>query len=567
LKSPLIEDALLYGRIISFDFSKNPRAIVAEEDVEHFFPHLMIYFLCRLFDKTLVDGIKFEGISSFSRVKTFTGKQKKFNEWLQEWRVCGDAEGMMKEYIRLTMIAFKTDSQAPPVFLLDEIQSLCRPTSLLSTLDSSGAQMHSFLSLLLSQLARKIKPLCICTGTNSGKIISLIEKSTLIPHLLSLTPLNNDYWKLWTQLTEYAHQNNSDFSFIDADSDKDLILALVYASYQIPRLLFLAHSIWFELRMKRIIQNRLFFIQQFENKAIEYYSEMANILKLYDTNTIAHLILACGVFWRVPDIYENVPGTSIPWSEFIEKAIIFPYQGNTFMFPFGLIWKVADSPEIIEKKKEIESRCSHLIQNLEIRNLFVSYDDLRSFESYNLGLAFETLFASSLAAKYCLLTASKQLTGLVPLFAIYDIQEDALTLDAIKNFSVDLSDGIHLPEAEMFVNSSNKMNAVIHNRLSHNAHHDIILPATSSQGHDKIAVSVKASFITASKDDIEKQLFIFPKAKTNVAQLFWLSLGDKNQGNQFNSVAFLNGRGCCNGLTLDFYEMIKKLRSLNQKPA
>jgi hypothetical protein len=61
---------------------------------------------------------------------------------------------MMEEYIRLTKIAFGTTHDTPPVFLLDEIQKLCRPTNVESSFKQDGtSQMHSQLSLLLTQLA------------------------------------------------------------------------------------------------------------------------------------------------------------------------------------------------------------------------------------------------------------------------------------------------------------------------------------------------------------------------------------------------------------------------------
>ena len=121
------------------------------------------------------------------------------------------------------------------------------------------------------------------------------------------------------------------------DTDKTLIDALVYASYQIPRILFLAHTTWFEGRRKGSAENRLFFIQQFEQQAIDYYDEMVHILKLYNVKTIPHIILACGVHWKVRDVYSNVPGTETTWSELIEKSLIFPYLEDCYLFPISLI--------------------------------------------------------------------------------------------------------------------------------------------------------------------------------------------------------------------------------------
>ena len=272
LKTPIIGNAITTCRILSFDFVKNPNAIQNDEDVCSFFPRLMVFFLCRIFNGTQVDGINFKEIKSFSEVPIATGQQLKFNQWLMEWQNSHGTEAMVDEYIRLTNIAFGTTHEAPPVFLLDEIQKLCRPTIVESSFSKDGiSQKHSQLSLLLTQLAGKRKPVCICTGTNSGKIISITEKSAILPQVLSLTPLVNEYGEFWKQLTAYSNQSSSQYPEINMDSDEILIDALVYASYQIPRLLFIAHTAWFDLRKQGTTNNREFYIQAFEQEAIKYY--------------------------------------------------------------------------------------------------------------------------------------------------------------------------------------------------------------------------------------------------------------------------------------------------------
>jgi hypothetical protein len=86
LKTDLIGHAILSGRILSFDFSKYPHAIQNENDVYSFFPHLMIFFLCRIFDGTQVDGIHFEE-TEFDLVSSHSGQQPHFNQWLRKVRV------------------------------------------------------------------------------------------------------------------------------------------------------------------------------------------------------------------------------------------------------------------------------------------------------------------------------------------------------------------------------------------------------------------------------------------------------------------------------------------------
>ena len=193
LQNVLIQEALSCGRIISFDFAKNATAIQSLDDVKSFFPRLMIYFLCLLFDGTQVDGINFEAIE-FDLIPVYGGIHPELNVWL---KTCLNyrSDRMMDEYIRLTNIAFSVPShtnrsKAPPVFLLDEIQTICHSTSIRSKRNSDGSdKMHTFLSLLLTQLAGKHNPICICTGTNDGDIIAITEISVIIPQVLSLTPL------------------------------------------------------------------------------------------------------------------------------------------------------------------------------------------------------------------------------------------------------------------------------------------------------------------------------------------------------------------------------------------
>ena len=179
LKTSIIENGLSSGRILSFDFSKSANIFQNEQDIFCFFPRLMVFFLCRLFKGTQVDGINFEEIKSLDGVATASGRQKKFREWLKHWQKNSGTERMMEEYIRLTNIAFNTTHDSPPVFLLDEIQSLCTPMDVKSTFAIKGTvQIHSHLSLLLTQLAGQLKPVCICTGTNNGKITSIAVDTT-----------------------------------------------------------------------------------------------------------------------------------------------------------------------------------------------------------------------------------------------------------------------------------------------------------------------------------------------------------------------------------------------------
>jgi hypothetical protein len=563
LKTDIIGHAMSSGRILSFDFQKQPNAIQNDDDVFSFFTRLMIFFLCRIFDGTQVDGIHFEK-TAFDLVSSHSGRQPKFNLWLKKMARYR-AEWMMQEYIRLTNIAFGTTYDVPPVFLLDEIQKLCCPSNVASTFSTDGTlQMHSWLSLLLTQLACNLKPVCICTGTNSGKIISITEKSTILPQVLSLTPLvnENEYRALWAQLTTYSNQSSSQCPEIEMDSDSDLINALVYASYQIPRLIYIAHSVWFETR-KQGAENLEYYIQKFEETAVSYYSEMVGILNEFSTESMAHILLACGVHWIVKNEASNVPGTQISWDTLIQKSLVFPYLDKCYIFPFSLVWRV--SLDASEKKEQIERRCAELVFNLKVRDLFVSYDSLCRWDNYSLGVGYETLFASSLAVKYYLHSISTGEKGYFNFPKIYDVDSsEEPAYDIMQKYKVDFSEGISVPNQEAFTNSSNLGRAVVHNRNIHNAHHDMILPSLTNAGPVNIAVQAKASFKLDGDKKINSQLQVHLDRKEQVKQLFWLYLGDYSREGNFASIVFLDGSGCCNGLALDLFILVKNLKSKNQ---
>jgi hypothetical protein len=330
-------------------------------------------------------------------------------------------------------------------------------------------------------------------------------------------------------------------------------------------LLFIAHSVWFNLR-QGTAKDREFFILLFEQKAIMYYDEMVQILKEFSTDSMAHILLSCGVHWRVDNETSNVPGTQIPWSVLIEKSLVFPYLDGCYIFPFSLVWRVATTPETSNKKFDIETRCAELVPNLVVNDLFISYDTLCSWEIYNLGIGYETLFASSLAVKYYLHAISTHMTGYFTFPTIYDISPTELPAYTImKKYKVDFSKGISLPRNEVFTNTAGLGLTVVHNKGTHTAHHDIILPARTDVGVVNIAVQAKASFDLSDKETIMKQFLVSPKCLQQVQQLFWLYLGEKPREQKFDSIVFLNGSGCCNGLTLDIFILVKKLKSQNQK--
>ena len=160
--------------------------------------------------------------------------------------------------------------------------------------------------------------------------------------------------------------------------------------------------------------------------------------------------------------------------------------------------------------------------------MYTSYDILCSWENYNLGVGYETLFASSLAVKYYLRSISTGKSGYISFRTIYDFSpSDSHAFQIMDQFKVNFSQGISLPTHEVFANVAADLgHAVVHNRNIHNAHHDIILPARTKQGIANIAVQAKASINLSDRKTIMNQLPVSPKRSEQVKQLFWLYIGE-----------------------------------------
>ena len=160
--------------------------------------------------------------------------------------------------------------------------------------------------------------------------------SSIIPQIVSLTTFfNEDECSLfWKQMTEY--RNSASSNIVEIEGDEDLIDSLVFASYQIPRLLYLAQETWFKKRA--VVGNKEYFLRSYEESAKNYYIEMVNLLcnPKYTAETIASIVTACGVHWKKVHLNSEVPGTDIIWNDLIQSAIIFPYRILCISFPFDL---------------------------------------------------------------------------------------------------------------------------------------------------------------------------------------------------------------------------------------
>lgn len=89
--------------------------------------------------------------------------------------------------------------------------------------------------------------------------------------------------------------------------------------------------------------------------------------------------------------------------------------------------------------------------NLDVDNLYVSYDKLRQLDLFNLGLCYEKLLASSLAVNYYLKTLGQDEKSIL-LNRIYEFGNDEKSKDLLRDFKVDFSSGIAIPDKECFVN-------------------------------------------------------------------------------------------------------------------
>ncbi|KAJ3375591.1 hypothetical protein HDU92_000682, partial [Lobulomyces angularis] len=411
------------------------------------------------------------------------------------------------EYIRLTNLAFGINSNVAPVFLLDEIQTLAfTSTRVVSTISSKGVSTyHTQLTLLLTQLAGKHRPLCICSGTNNGNIKSITEKSKIVPQLLRLKPLVTSSMEYWKQRSEYWGKTFEIF-----ESDMALIDSLICGTYQIPRFLSIAHDVWYTSKLNSYITNREFVTLTFEQKVTKYYDEIPNMLMSneYTPEDLFHIFIACGVHWEVKDEYSYVPGTQIQWKTLIQNSLIFPYTRNCYLIPFKLIWNPhlsnLDLKEITVRKDDIIRYGMSKLTDFNLENLFLEYDKLSKYNLYNFGMAYEYLLAASLAVKYYLVSITrKNLESKITFSSIYDFSSnfDFKEFDVYINFSK----GIISSKKEVFVDEKDLSNAIYHNNLNHNAHHDLILPAKKDEVRFNVAVSVKSSAVRPKRSDLKSQ--------------------------------------------------------------
>jgi hypothetical protein len=552
---PIIE-ARDCGRIISFDFLKNTVHITNEVEAESFLKQLLIFFLCLIFDKFYVDGIYFESVS-FRCINQYESlKNENLRRMIPLWME-KSFDFMMAEYIRLTNIAFETVSAVPPVFLFDEIQTISKPTDI----KSENGNYHTSLSLLFKTLSNTYQPSCICSGLNDGNIEDLKEGSGFIPIMISLPSLVKSAETFWENMAK-KHQIESKFNRHD-----NLIQSLIFASYQIPRLLCIAFMVWMSYQLNGFATNEERVLQQFEESSATYYFQSSQALNNFSVHEMAHILLACGVRYDVEDSSTVVPGTAIPWKSLIARSIVFPH-GKGYVFPFSYLWIKKETPNNIKSQaqKDIESLCSTIVKGLHIKDLHFNYDSLCKCNLKNIGLSFEKMIAASLAVRYYLISLSTTDNSKITLANIYSFETDSGEDSAevqLGSVTVDLHNGIAYPETEFFKNSDNTPfdSAIIHNIKAANAHHDLFIPT----GLGLIPIQVKSSFDKPKASYLRSQFQISKGSPVPLDYLIVVTL-EVEKTEIVDSIVYLSGRGAINGLTLCLYTYLKKIKSQINRP-
>ena len=559
MQSPKVVDAIQCGRILSFDFNLN--IVVRDEDAPVFLTRLMIFYLCRIFNGSKVDGINWLDIKSIASVTTFVGTAS-FNKWKSIWLNASPAF-MIPEYIRLTNIAFRCNLDCLPVFLLDEVQALCDRNMSQSYVTQDNTRL---LTILKSLVGPSGYPVCVCTGTNSGRIFALEETSSILPISVRIGPLSNprDYLQNWDEMTNYFKTLNP-ASGLSREKDQEIVMCLIHGSYKVPRLLSVAHNIWSTTRSGGYSQNMEYFIQAFENEAKIYYSEMKGVWTDFSTVDLTNLILCCGCGWEVFESEKFVPGTQLKWEDLISRSLIFPSgNGKSFLFPYTLIWSSLDEDKRIQNMKNaVTAYVTTIVPNLDLKDLFLSYDRVCGADPRTLGTLYEKLFSSGLAARYYVFTQSLGLSGLVHLSDLLKFRGGRSVNEVFSQAMVDFSQGISLPASGASVAAAPEVKAVIHNINRSTAHHDIILPTSVGA----IPVQAKASFSLSAESTFQSQLLVDKGSSEEVKALIWLYLGHKDKEEDYPKVVFLSGKEVCSSHEVDLLEYAKHLRSANNKEA
>ena len=121
------------------------------------------------------------------------------------------------------------------------------------------------------------------------------------------------------------------------DGDEEIFNSLVYASYQIPRLLLIAHSAWYTHKTTSHLTDRIAPLQSYENDAINYYSEM--LFVSYDQ--VRQLSL-----FNLGAHYESLFASSLAVKYYLRRLVLNTTEGT---LPLLDVYDVAEEDENTSK--------------------------------------------------------------------------------------------------------------------------------------------------------------------------------------------------------------------------
>ncbi|KAJ3250132.1 hypothetical protein HDU77_006946 [Chytriomyces hyalinus] len=217
----------------------------------------------------------------------------------------------------------------------------------------------------------------------------------------------------------------------------------------------------------------------------------------------ASLCLSCCVHYKVDRTDSCMPGTEIAWSTLIQDALVFPYLDGCYVIPMSLIWNVnAGSLSFMARKKhDAKELCECKVANLKIEDLFTSYEHLCSLDLYHLGMAYESLFVTSLAVKYYL----RSVEFVSPAIAF-----------------VNFSEGIDTPDVEKTTGFPER--AITHHKKIRTVHHDMIIPVKSENECFTATTTTSATTLIAVKPSTPTSKSTYTPNKVTLAAAAILSL-------------------------------------------
>ena len=189
---PHLKEAGLVGRVIGIECeAARPNFGSKFDDFAKFWQLMIAAHITMLFKDSNVNGINFVPLSYESVVNVYRHQLSRTptERWILAF--CEKPITIAcQEFIHLSNMAFGTQSQVKPVFLLDNVQGLAR---LSTDIESKVAKVkHTVLSLLLQQLY-EYRPPCLIAGTSDGNLQLITDYSLVHPIPVYLTRIRTKY--------------------------------------------------------------------------------------------------------------------------------------------------------------------------------------------------------------------------------------------------------------------------------------------------------------------------------------------------------------------------------------